>query len=96
MELEISQYLMLVGFVSLVSHASRREYVICTLCTGLGCATAYVGQLVFQAMLEGKHVNLGFAGVPVMMYSAIYLPISAIIGLPFAYFRRLRKPSSPN
>ena len=93
MELEISQYLMIVGFVSLVSHAACREYVICTLCTGIGCATVYVGQLVCQAMLEGKHVNLGFAGVPVMMHSAMSLPISAIVGLPFAYLRRQKPPS---
>ena len=93
MELEISQYLMLVGLVSLVSHAARREYVICTLCTGIGCAAAYVGQLVCQAMLDGKHVDLGFVGVPVMMYSAMSLPIIAVIGLPFAYFRR-QKPLS--
>lgn len=80
-------YLLSLIFVAIICHLICKKYVISTcaaaaLSSGIVLAIELIG-----ATRGGEHVNLGFAPLSLFMLTALAIPVSAIVGLPFLIAR---------
>jgi len=87
----IPEYLAFVAIVALVLHfVVRRWGAACV----FGAILCSVLNLVHESWRADFRVNLGWAPIEILVGCILALPIVAVVGLPFAWFRSRRGSGS--
>ncbi|MDB5337274.1 MAG: hypothetical protein JWN70_2893 [Planctomycetaceae bacterium] len=83
----LPQYLLFAGFVSLIWHLVSNQYVQSTIGSAAVSSAVNMAHILLAGILAGKHINLGFIGLPFSIGIALAIPVCAVVGLPFLVVR---------